>query len=63
MQSRDCADPQIARNTYTIDHENFHVKIIDVKKFRGVKFSQFCSICEMFLMVDGSKRNEHLKCS
>lgn len=42
------------------DETNF---IIDVKKFCGAKFSQFCSIREIFLMVDGSKRDEHLKCS
>ena len=62
-QITDDSDETNFTNAYTVDRENFHVKIIDVKKFHGVKFSQFCSIREIFLMVDGSKRDEHLKCS
>ena len=37
------------------------LKIIHAKKFHGVKYSLFCSICKLFLTVDGCKRNEHLK--
>ena len=38
---------------YTVDREIFMLKIICVKNFRGVKFSRFCSIREIFLTVDG----------
>ena len=37
----------------TVDWEIFTLKIIRVKNFHGVKCSQFCSIREIFLTVDG----------
>ena len=41
---------------------NFHIKKIHVKNVR-VKFSRFCSICEIFLKVDDYNMDEHLESS
>ena len=40
---------------------NVHVKNNAVKNFRGVKFSQFCSVHEILLTVDGYNMDERLK--
>ena len=46
---------------YTVDWEIFVLKIIRVKNFRGVKFSRFLLIHEIFLTVDGYDVDEHLE--
>ena len=46
----------------TVDREIFTLKIIHVKTFL-VKFSQFCSIREFFLMVADYNMDEHLESS
>ena len=45
-----------------VDREIFTLKIIRLKKF-CVQFSRFCSICEIFLTVDGSNMDERLESS
>ena len=37
---------------YTVDRENFTLKIVCLKNFLVVKFSRFRLICEFFLTVD-----------
>ena len=43
------------------DWQIFTSKIIRVKNFHGIKFTQFHSICEIFVQVDGYNRNETLE--
>ena len=45
----------------TVDLEIFTLKIIRMKNFHGVKCSQFCSIREIFLMVDGYNVDERIE--
>ena len=45
---------------HTVDHEIFMLKIINVKNFRVVKFSQFRSIRDFVLTVDYCSMDEHL---
>ena len=45
---------------HTVDRKIFTLKIIRVKIFR-VKFSQFRSIREIFLTVDGCNMNKRLE--
>ena len=47
----------------TVDREIFMLKIIHVKNFLVVKFSQFCSIREIFLTVADYNMDEHLESS
>ena len=47
----------------TVDREIFTLKIICVKNFRGVKFSRFHSIREIFLTVDYCNMDEYLESS
>ena len=48
---------------HTVDWEIFTLKIICVKNFRVVKFSQFHSIHEIFLTVDYCNMDESLESS
>ena len=48
---------------YTVDREIFALKIIHVKNFHVIKFSRFCSIREIFLMVDDCSMDERLESS
>ena len=48
---------------YTVDREIFTLKIIHMKNFRVIKFSQFCLIREIFLTVDGCDKDERLESS
>ena len=46
-----------------VDREIFTLKIIHAKNFRVVKFSWFCSICEIFLTVADCSMDERLESS
>ena len=48
---------------YTLDREIFTLKIIHIKKFCVEKFSQFHSIREIFLTVNGYNMEEDLESS
>ena len=50
-------------NTVDREFQIFTLKIISVKIFGCIKFSQFCLIYENFLIVDGHNMDEHLECS
>ena len=54
---------QAVNKKYTVDREMFTLKIIHVKIFHVVKFSQFHSIREIFLTVDECNLDERLESS
>ena len=48
---------------YTVDRKIFNLKIIHMKNFCVVKFSQFCLIREIFLTVDNCNMGKGLESS
>ena len=47
----------------TVDQESFTLRTIRVKNFVLFKFSWFCLICDIFLIVDDCNMDERLESS